>query len=285
MSDQLMFTPLQAFSSGVFASGAKATFYRTGTTTPLTVFSDEALTTPHASPLVADSYGVFAQAFTDGTYEAKAVITTSADETIATIDPVPRTVSTGSGASDISITPTTNNSGTDVETFAHNLQTTVDDIGPAADLEVTGADGKAVTGTEGTADNLVKWNADGDAVDAEVAVSTDDTLASDSDAKLPTEQAVKAYVDARAELAADFTLGAVGTYGMLRTSAVNVSITKGTSYSGANLRWAGLTSESGSFKSQVEGADNTAPDGTWTACASIIADSSNYSIGLFFRTS
>lgn len=34
--------------------------------------------------------------------------------------------------------------------------------------------------------------------DSAVAISTDDTLASDSDAKVPTEQAVKAYVDANA---------------------------------------------------------------------------------------
>jgi len=49
-------------------------------------------------------------------------------------------------------------------------------IGAAGVLGVTGADTAAVTGTAGTDGNLVQWNADGDAVDASVAVSAVATL-------------------------------------------------------------------------------------------------------------
>lgn len=61
----------------------------------------------------------------------------------------------------------------------------------------TGSDTNVVTGTAGTSGNLVKWDANGDAVDATVAVDTDGTLAGNSDSSVPTEKAVKTYVDAR----------------------------------------------------------------------------------------
>lgn len=62
----------------------------------------------------------------------------------------------------------------------------------------TGSDTRVVTGTAGATDNLSKWNADDDLVDTGVAVSTDNTLGGGSaaDTKIPTEKAVKDYVDA-----------------------------------------------------------------------------------------
>jgi hypothetical protein len=46
-------------AAGRIGAGYKLYFYAAGTSTPLTVYQDAALTTPHASPVVADSAGVF----------------------------------------------------------------------------------------------------------------------------------------------------------------------------------------------------------------------------------
>jgi hypothetical protein len=79
---------LQVFdSSGNPLSGGKCYIYQTGTTSELDLFSDEGLTTPLANPILADTAGVFAAAYIAET-ECKVVITTAADVTIYTRDPV-----------------------------------------------------------------------------------------------------------------------------------------------------------------------------------------------------
>lgn len=67
--------------------GAKEYIYQTGTTTLLSLFSDELLTTPISNPLIADSAGVFPLCFIAET-KFKVVLTTSADVTLYTRDPV-----------------------------------------------------------------------------------------------------------------------------------------------------------------------------------------------------
>lgn len=171
MTNQLLYAPQMAFAGGVYAPGAKATFYQTGTTTPLTVYTDSALTTPHDSPVVADAEGVFPPAFWNRAVEAKVVITESDDTAIETIDPVPATSATGSAASGVSFSPVTGNTATDVQEAIENIQTNINTYDDAATKGVTGSDADAVTGTAGTADNLVKWNGDGDAVDSGVSSS------------------------------------------------------------------------------------------------------------------
>lgn len=73
-------------SAGVPLSGAKLYFYETGTTTPLATYSDEALTSANANPVVADSYGWFGEIYlkTDQAYRVK--LTTSAGVTQWTLD-------------------------------------------------------------------------------------------------------------------------------------------------------------------------------------------------------
>lgn len=84
------FTPFfQAIdANGNPYSGAKLNFYATGTSTPKNTYSDAGLTTPNANPVVADAAGRFGPIYllTDANY--KAVLTTSADVTIATFDPL-----------------------------------------------------------------------------------------------------------------------------------------------------------------------------------------------------
>jgi len=75
-------------SSGSPYPGAKANFYATGTSTPQNTYTDSALTTPSANPVVADANGVFAPIYLDPDLTYKLTLTDSADVTIYTVDPV-----------------------------------------------------------------------------------------------------------------------------------------------------------------------------------------------------
>lgn len=59
--------------------GAKAYFYQPGTTTPITVYQDSSLTTPHATPVVADANGTFDPVYYNGSYK---VTVTDADDAV-----------------------------------------------------------------------------------------------------------------------------------------------------------------------------------------------------------
>ncbi len=67
--------PPQAFTAwdenGDPAPAAEAKFYEAGTSTPLTIYTDTALTTPHAVPQVADANGVFAPVYISGADDVK----------------------------------------------------------------------------------------------------------------------------------------------------------------------------------------------------------------------
>ena len=97
--------------------GAKAYFYRTGTSTPLTVYSDAAATVAHSSPLVADSAGILPSIFIAENVEVKIDVYTAADVQVAgyPIDPMVGVVATSRAASDITFTPTTEVTSTDVQ--------------------------------------------------------------------------------------------------------------------------------------------------------------------------
>lgn len=74
-------------STGAVATGAKALFYLAGTTTDFVVYTDNALTVPHAQPVVANSNGVFPTVYVPyvaGGYRTR--ITTSANVVITDID-------------------------------------------------------------------------------------------------------------------------------------------------------------------------------------------------------
>lgn len=102
MSDLLDFSPPGQVTFSL--AGAKARFFDAGTTTPRTVYADEAGTIPHPSPLLADSNGRFAQAFVSGG-AVKVVVTQADDSTGYTLDPCIKVAATGSAANSISFTP------------------------------------------------------------------------------------------------------------------------------------------------------------------------------------
>lgn len=102
-------------ANGEIAPGAKATFFESGTSTPLTVYSDAAGTTPVASPLLADAAGQFAATF--AAQQVKVVVTDASDVELPGYpsDPhylVPATAQTATGTT---FTPITGNAATTVQ--------------------------------------------------------------------------------------------------------------------------------------------------------------------------
>jgi hypothetical protein len=108
-------------SNGTVAAGAKVYFYRTGTTTPLNTYSDAALTTLHPSPLVTDAGGRIAQVFYDGSVAVKIEVNDASDALLYQMDPAPVSVVSSSGASEISVTPSTINPAVNVQDALENL--------------------------------------------------------------------------------------------------------------------------------------------------------------------
>ena len=73
---------------GSVSDGAKANFFLTGTTTPTNTYTDAALGTPHANPVVADAAGVFAAIYLDPDVVYKLTLDDTNDALIYTEDPI-----------------------------------------------------------------------------------------------------------------------------------------------------------------------------------------------------
>lgn len=122
MSDIASFQPIRALDrDGIPAPGALAYFFQSGTTTPQVVYSDEALSVAHPSPLEADSQGVFPPVFSD--VALRCTVTDASGTTLPgfPIDPV-LTSSTGSGASQVSFVPTGSIPETNVQAAIERVQ-------------------------------------------------------------------------------------------------------------------------------------------------------------------
>ena len=113
-------------ANGYIAPGAKATIYADGTSTLVTVYSDVDGTTPATNPIVADGDGFWPQRYV--TEASKAVVVTSADVALYTLDPCPTSQGTGAAASAVSFSPPVDLPQTNVQ----------DAIEAAADLAVSG---------------------------------------------------------------------------------------------------------------------------------------------------
>lgn len=183
MPSQLNFSPMRALDdSAIPIPGALATFFETGTTTPVTVYTSSALTTPHPTPLPADVQGVFPPVFTDGSVALKVNVTTDALAAVNgfPIDPVQLISSTGSAASAVSFAPITGNDATNIQDAIQTVttwQNTADDLGATSPFA------SAAQGTK--ADNAVS-NDD---------IINDATLSNTGVNKAPSIPAVKTYID------------------------------------------------------------------------------------------
>lgn len=90
MTASLHITPSRATSSnGLNLDGAKWYFYQSGTTTPQSVYTTAALSTPHSNPVVADAAGKFPNIFFNAALSYRGVLKTADDvTTIYDIDPI-----------------------------------------------------------------------------------------------------------------------------------------------------------------------------------------------------
>lgn len=201
MTNQVIM-PQALDANGDPVASALAYFYESGTTTPLAMYSDTGLSTLHDVPLEADSAGWFPQVFYSGATAVKVDVQTPAGASLPgyPIDPGYRLPTDTGAASAVTFSPITDNAATDVQAAIENENARIDAIEDAK----TGADASFVSGTAGTAGNLAEWNADGDLVNGPDVLDEDD-MSSDSASAVPTQQSVKAYVDA-----VDGKIGGVG---------------------------------------------------------------------------
>lgn len=123
-------------------SGALAYIYQEGTTADVTAYQEAALSTPHAQPIVADSEGRFAQAFTDGSVRLKVVYKTSGGSTFLTEDPAKETLYDGSNADQIGYDGSTSGLG------SLNVQDAIDEV--YASVTNNTANAQTLTATGGT---------------------------------------------------------------------------------------------------------------------------------------
>ena len=75
-------------SAGTPHASAQANFYLTGTTTATNTYTDAALTTPHANPVIASSAGVFEAIYLDPAITYKLTLNDSALSLLYTVDPI-----------------------------------------------------------------------------------------------------------------------------------------------------------------------------------------------------
>ena len=124
MSDLISFNPVRALdANGNPVAGAQAFFYTSGTTTPVTVFSDAAETTPHPSPLLADAEGVFPPVFRSGQPLKVDVQTPGGDSLNGfPIDPVLTVPASGSAAGQVSFEPTADIPSVNVQAAIEQVQ-------------------------------------------------------------------------------------------------------------------------------------------------------------------
>jgi hypothetical protein len=172
---------LQVFdSSGNPLSGGKCYIYQTGTTSELDLFSDEGLTTPLANPILADTAGVFAAAYIAET-ECKVVITTAADVTIYTRDPVFPSGEAGTfAAANVTYDGTpAGHAATDVQEALEEVQDNIDTVQTNVNAKISTSD--IATSTQyraATADKVLDTDAVWDAM-AEVTLTDAATIAWD----------------------------------------------------------------------------------------------------------
>lgn len=91
--------------TGALIPGAKANFYISGTTTTRQdTFTDEALTTPHTNPVIADANGFFEPIYLDDTLEYRVDITDASDSSLPGYPVDNLAISSGNNATATSLT-------------------------------------------------------------------------------------------------------------------------------------------------------------------------------------
>lgn len=182
MADRVyMPTPLD--SNGDVVSDAAAYFYERGTTTPLTVYTDENAGTPHASPVTMVD-GAFPAVFTTQALKVDIVDGLGASIPGYPIDPAYVSQATSLAASGITFSPITGNAATNVQAAIQNLTTLWNAVTTFS---------RTLLGKSTAADWRTTLELGGLST---LDILDEDDFASDSATRPPSQQSTKAYVDA-----------------------------------------------------------------------------------------
>ena len=168
----------------------RATFYETGTSTLVNVYSDTGLSVLHTSPLltVDTEAGRFPQVFYNGAVELRVVFSDSNGVTLFTLDPTPTVSTDASGASDITFSPYVagNVNESTVQDAIENVADQI--VGLPIDEDDMASDSATRVPTQQSTKAYVDTEVAGLLID-------EDNMASDSTTRAPTQQSTKAYVD------------------------------------------------------------------------------------------
>jgi len=200
MTDIISFEPVVARdANGDPVALARAEFFASGTTTPVTVYADQGETTPHPSPLLADGNGVFPAVFRSGG-AVKAVVKTPLGATLYTLDPVIKVAASASAASAISFAASAAIPATNVQAAVEKVQANVEANGTAIALKANIASPE-LTGNPTAPTQAVGNNSTRLANTAFVNAQTlNDDLATPSTTRPPSATSVINYVGAQAKL-------------------------------------------------------------------------------------
>lgn len=171
-------------ANGAIVAGAVAYFYVVGTTTPLVVYTDEALTAAGGSYMVADSTGTFAARFTSSGVK----IDVRDPDTNLSLPGYPSdhwhtTSASSATASGIVFTPISGNSATNVQAAIANLTSLWNAVTAYGRSLIGAADASAARTVLGLGTASTR------------AFVDEDDMASNSAAAVPSQQSVKKYVD------------------------------------------------------------------------------------------
>jgi hypothetical protein len=156
----LTYTPRQTVvnGSGRPYAGARAWFYRAGTTTAQSVFSDSARVTPHTNPVVANAAGRFPQIYLSPAYDYRCIVKDSGGNTLFDDDYIPSTIAVRRETVGTALYPLT-----DAESAAEVVPT--DYAYPPYDARRYGAAGDGTTDDTAAIANLFAAAASGSVID------------------------------------------------------------------------------------------------------------------------
>ncbi|MFV1627939.1 hypothetical protein [Phaeobacter sp. JH203A] len=254
--------------NGDIVPGAMAYFYKEGTVSPLTVYSDKAGTVVIPPPLVADSSGNFTAVFTNSILK----LDIRDPDTNTSLPGFPSdnwhtTTTDETGAGLVKFTPITGNSATNVQAAIANLTGLWNAVTGYGKSLIAAADAASARTTLGLGAVATRGFLD------------EDDMASDSATAAPSQQSVKAFVEAQVDGKA---LGVGQTWQNLTGSR-----TANTSYQNATgrpIQWmvhgstSGLAQVSTNGSTWVTIATLGAPGSFETAAAATIPP------GHFYRT-
>jgi hypothetical protein len=141
MADRLFFmqTNRALDLEGDPVPGARAFFFKSGTSTPFRVYADRAATVRHPIPLVADGAGIFPEVFTRSSELVKVIVQDAAAVMLPgyPIDPVVSLSADEGAASQIGFDPTEEIPEDNVQEAIERVQENIEDITDVFDRSLT----------------------------------------------------------------------------------------------------------------------------------------------------